>query len=377
MTKELSKLEKNDFRKNAYDMIYLAACAVNGKVPKAERVADMSLDDLLYVCKKHSMTAVCAYALESAGIKNDQFKQEKEKAIRKNILLDAERSRLFSRFEEEGIWYIPLKGAILKDWYPALGMRQMSDNDIYFDMSRRDDSRRIMKELGFTFKGHSELVDEYIKEPVYNFELHCELLIKHIVGDIADAFLDMKERKIKDTDNSFGYHFSNEDFYAYMIAHEYKHYIKGGTGVRSLLDEYIFWRHAGDSVDMELINDRLTSIGLADHEKRERALAIKLFTMNPLSPEDKKELDYYIFSGTYGSFEHDVKNGYNKSYGTASYILRRIFPPMSMYKAYFNWAYRHKWLLPVAWCIRTVRYLTNKREKMKLELNMLFHNNKQ
>ena len=182
-------MEKNDFRKNAYDMIYLAACAVNGKVPKAERVADMSLDDLLYVCKKHSMTAVCAYALESAGIKNDQFKQEKEKAIRKNILLDAERSRLFSRFEEEGIWYIPLKGAILKDWYPALGMRQMSDNDIYFDMSRRDDSRRIMKELGFTFKGHSELVDEYIKKPVYNFELHCELLIKHIeksIGDIAD-----------------------------------------------------------------------------------------------------------------------------------------------------------------------------------------------
>lgn len=29
--------------------------------------------------------------------------------------------------------YLPLKGIIMKDYYPSVGMRQMSDNDILFD----------------------------------------------------------------------------------------------------------------------------------------------------------------------------------------------------------------------------------------------------
>lgn len=352
-------------------MIYLAACAVNGKVPKAERVAAMSLDDLFKVCSAHSMTAVCDYALESAGIKNNSFVQEKEKSIRKNILFDAERFKLFSRFEQEGIWYVPLKGAILKDWYPALGMRQMSDNDIYFDFSKRSDVRRIMEEAGFTLHAEREVVDEYMKEPVYNFELHGELFMEEQVGNIADAFLDMKDRRIKDDNNSFGYHFNDVDFYAFMTAHEYKHFSTGGTGVRSLLDVYIFWRHSGSSVDQSAVFKRLDSVGLAEHEKRERDLALKLFTMKPLSPEEKKELDYYIFSGTYGTFNNAVNNRLNKDdRSTAAYILRRIFPPMDVYKTYYHWAYRHKWLLPAAWCIRTVRYFTQ-GSKMRTELNML------
>lgn len=41
----------------------------------------------------------------------------KNKAVRKNMLLDAERHQLEKEFAEHGIWYMPLKGSILKDWY--------------------------------------------------------------------------------------------------------------------------------------------------------------------------------------------------------------------------------------------------------------------
>lgn len=55
------------------------------------------------------------------------------KAVRKVLLFDAERKKLCAWMDSEHIWYLPLKGIILKDYYPSVGMRQMSDNDILFD----------------------------------------------------------------------------------------------------------------------------------------------------------------------------------------------------------------------------------------------------
>lgn len=242
-------MDKREFRKNAADMIYLTACAINGKKPKQERIEALDLPSLFEVCQKHILTACVAYALESAGVKDNDFTQAKEKAIRKNILLDVEREKILKRLEEEKIWYMPLKGCILKDWYPKLGMRQMSDNDILIDNHRRNDIKKIMDEYGFELKTELEVVDEYIKEPIYNFEMHGELFMEYQVGAMACYYRGIKDRMLKDDNNEYGYHFCNEEFYLFMIAHEYKHFTIGGTGVRSLVDTYIFLRKFGSSLD--------------------------------------------------------------------------------------------------------------------------------
>ena len=61
-----------------------------------------------------------------------------------------EKAALFNRLEQEGIWYMPIKGAVLKDYYPEFGMREMSDYDILYDASRSDDLKRVMEGLGFS-----------------------------------------------------------------------------------------------------------------------------------------------------------------------------------------------------------------------------------
>ena len=80
-------MNKAEFRKNAADMIYLTACAINNKKPRQERIDRLELPKLFEVSRKHFLTACVAYALESAGIKDNDFAQAKEKAVRKNILL--------------------------------------------------------------------------------------------------------------------------------------------------------------------------------------------------------------------------------------------------------------------------------------------------
>ena len=36
-------------------------------------------------------------------------------------------------------------------------------------------------------------------------------------------------------------HFTDEDFYVFIVAHEYKHFADlGGTGIRNLVDRYVY-----------------------------------------------------------------------------------------------------------------------------------------
>ena len=366
-------MEKCEFRKNATDMIYLTACVINGRKPKQERIEALDLPKLFEVCQKHILTACVAYALESAGVKDNDFTQAKEKAIRKNILLDAERARIFKRLEAEKIWYMPLKGSLLHDWYPKLGMRQMADNDILFDISRREDVRNIMYDFGYRLKSELEVVDEYLKDPVYNFEMHGELFMEYQVGAMADYYRGIKSRMLKDNNNEYGYHFSNEDFYLFMMAHEYKHFSGGGTGVRSLVDTYVFLRKFKNSLDWDYLNAELEKIGIADFERNNRELAIRVFSMQPLSLEDKKLLDYYVMSETYGNIDNLVKNGvkYRGKGSKLRYLVYRFFPPISFLEGSVPWVKKSKMLIPAAYIYRFFRGATVNRKKVSSEFKQL------
>lgn len=67
---------------------------------------------------------------------------------------------------------MPLKGSILKDWYPKFGMREMADNDILFDASKRKEVKAIFQGRGYTVKEYDKSNhDAYEKPPIYNFEI--------------------------------------------------------------------------------------------------------------------------------------------------------------------------------------------------------------
>ncbi|SEL28082.1 Uncharacterised nucleotidyltransferase [Ruminococcus sp. YRD2003] len=367
-------MEKSEFRKNAADMIYLTACAINNKKPKQERIDSLDLPKLFEVCQKHILTACVAYALESAGVKDNDFTQAKEKAIRKNILLDAERRTILRKLEAEKIWYMPLKGSLLHDWYPKLGMRQMADNDILVDSDKMAEVRDIFLDKGYICehfgKGNH---DVYFKKPVLNFEMHSGLFNPTHIGNLYPYFKDVKNRLIHDDGCDYGYHFSHEDFFLFMMAHEYKHFSGGGTGVRSLVDTYIFLRKFKDSLDWDYLNAELDKLGIADFERNNRELAIRVFSMQPLSFEDKKLLDYYVMSETYGNIDNLVKNGV-KNRGNGSklrYLLYRFFPPISFLEGSVPWVKKSKLLIPAAYLYRFFRGATVNRKKVGNEFKQL------
>lgn len=365
-------MNRQEYVKAIKDVIYLSYCAVNGKKPSASRTDTMVLDNVYIAAKQHLLTAICAFSLEAAGISDERFTQEKAKAMRKVALMDIEMNTLFATFENEGIWYMPLKGTILKDYYPAFGMRQMSDHDILFDSSRAEDVKRIMEAMGFTTEHFGQgNHDVYFKEPVSNFEMHRSLFREVFDEKMYSYYKDVKQRLVKDDDNGFGYHFTDEDYYVYLTAHEYKHYSVGGTGIRSVLDVYVFFKKFGDTLDMSYIERECEKLGIAEFEKQSRTLALDLFGCKKLTDEDKQMLKYIVYSGTYGTLENSVNNNIKKAGGKFRYVISRIFPPMTLVKEFYPVFYKYKILLPILPFYRFIKNITTRGMSVKTEVKYL------
>ena len=293
------------------DLIYLLYCAVNGITPDTAKVQAMDLERLYRLAKFHTVRGAVCIALKRAGVQDKQFDQAYKKAVRKNIYLDMERSAILSDFEKQGIWYMPLKGSVLKDLYPENGMREMSDNDVLFDADKQEQSREIMLLHGYTAEHYGVgNHDVYMKPPVLNFELHTALFGSAHAEPLYRYYADAKRLLIKDNDNEYGYHFSDEDFYVFMTAHEWKHFNGSGTGIRSLLDCYVYCKVNGDALDWKYITEQCKQLEIADFEQERRQLALKAFssdTLPDLTESEQELLMYYLTSGTYGTFDNAVR----------------------------------------------------------------------
>ena len=372
MARQLICSKDRQMDKTSEVLIYLASCTVNQEEADPQIIASVDLSELYALADAHQLTAVIAFALETAGVRDDRFLQKRSKAVSSEVNFDRERARILKAFEEKQIWYMPLKGVILKSFYPKTGLRQMSDNDILFDPERAGDVREIMASLDYETEIYDEgHRDDYRKLPIFHFEMHRVLFDKNTLpASLYRYYRDVGRLLIKDSGNNYGYHLSDEDFYLYMIAHEYKHFAWGGTGLRSLLDAYVYLKKHSKALDWEYITAETEKLGIAEFEKKNRSLALRVFHAGgpqKLSEKEAELLDYFIESEAYGSTPHAIRN-YSRHVGMFRYVLRRTFLPMEAVKKYYPFFYRHKLLLPILPIYRVIR----QRYNVILEIWLLF-----
>ena len=359
------------------DAVYLAACALHGAVPQGDR----DLDALLEFCKFHKITAMTAMALEPLWAPDDPaakpWRQERDMAIRKNLLLNNERQALLAHMEKLGCWYLPLKGSVLQYAYPKFGMRQMGDNDILFDPAFRESLRDHMTARGYTVTdyGHQNH-DEYAKAPVYNMELHVALFGVEYPA-LAGYYADVKSRLVKDPDNGFGCHFADEDFYIYITAHAYKHFTTGGTGIRHLVDTWVYLgKH---DLDRDYVTGELEKLGAADFERQCRSLSRKLFDTPErpvLTEAETVFLNAFLRSGAYGTADQRVENALDRAGDRTGYVLGRLFLPPELLAVNYPVLNKHPWLYPLCLISRLFRALWKAPGRLLRELTILIKGKK-
>lgn len=370
-------LEIND---SFYTFLYLLMCGVEGKPPSSELLREMNMEDVYQISVYHTLSAMTYMVLEKGqdileGEVFKNWKKEKDKAIRKNILLDRERERIFAFMEEQGIWHMPLKGIILKEMYPAFGMRQMADNDILYDSNFQKPLCIWMKEQGYKViscgRGNH---DVYEKKPVYNYEMHTALYGGEHNPVWMTYYENIKEKLIADKKEKYSFHFTDEDFYIYIITHIYKHFAGGGTGIRSLLDVYIYLQAKEAIMNWDYINEELKKVQVSDFEGKVRHLSQKVFSkeLQKLTKKEEELLKYFLYSGTYGTLENHVQHRLDQfKTDKKGYIIKRLVPDEEFYKNYVPFVYQHKWSRPFFIIFRLVRGLFRKDRRIMKEIKAL------
>ena len=335
-------------------LIYLAACTVNEEKPDPDLIRGIDIENLFQFARFHQMTALIAPALAQAGIRDERFSQELAVTIWKEMVMENQLKQIEAAFDEAGIWHMSLKGAVLKKYYPEPYLRMMSDVDLLVDPDGEEKTDEIMSALGFVKKkdpNHNlEYHGMYVKKPLSCFEIHWKLFgEKTLYRSGYEYYQDIEKRLIKDDGQPLRRHFSDEDFYLYMIAHEYRHYNFGGTGLRSLLDTYVYLKKFMDSMDWKYIREEAGKMDLTSFEEKNRKLAMKVFApdgLKTLTGEQEEMLDYFVSSGTYGIVAH-VSANWLKNWGRKKYLIHRIFLPLRTVKKQYPFFDRHKILLPV------------------------------
>lgn len=389
------KAIKKDSRKCLQDLIYLLACGIHLRIPEKVKVEQMDLEAVYKLSQVHSISALAYMALEQLpqfDWKNEEihlkWKEEKNKAVRKNALLDIARADLCSFLENEGIWYLPLKGCVLKEMYPKAGMRQMSDNDILFDPDYRQKVKDYFVANGYKVESIGGNHDVYQKNPVLNFEMHISLFGKTQNPKWVDYYADVKKKLKQEDLTRCAMRFTDEDFYIYMIVHAKKHFSSAGTGLRLLLDCFIYLENKKDSLNWNYIERELEKLEAAEFEQLIHSLSEQVFgtlslELDGLDDRQEKMLRQLALSGTYGTLKNTVnnemrciqkENGKIQKRTKFRYVFKRLIPEKEYYQNSPRgmYVYQHKVLLLGFLFFRLAKAVIKNNKRVVQEIKCVF-----
>lgn len=369
-------MDKETYIKYLKDYLHLISLYLNKKEEPSFKIDESNFNTFLNLSKKHSLTALFYKVVKDTKV---DIKEEYLKAleqyyfsnVQKHVLFDKERKELFEYCNENNIIHLPLKGILLKHYYPDPYTREFADNDIYFG-GNDELIKKFFVDRGYEVELYRKSNhDVYLKKPCLNFEMHRALFGE--TGDNEKIVKYFKHPNIKLV-NPLGMeaYLPLDDFYVYFTAHSYKHFHIAGCGLRTLVDYYVFLKknEEDELLDFKYINKQLEKMDLVDFSNQISTLSLKVFDEQELIPEEMETLLFIASSGTYGTLENRVNKGV-KEKGKTRYFFSRIFPPYRFYKSAYPWAYKVPILIPIAWLCRLFRILFKNPKRATSELKMI------
>lgn len=326
--------------------------------------------------KEHNISGIICFALKKiGGVPADVMKFYEEVNLRaclKEALLGVEIPALLDSFEKSGVRHLPLKGYVIKNYYPDPVMRSMGDVDILVgaDLPKASD---VIVSLGYKLEGEAFLHDNYCKPPNIHIELHKSLVDEYF--EIMYAYYGEGFEKAR-VENGFDYRyvFSDEDFYIFLLAHIAKHFKISGTGIRSIMDVYVY-RRRFDSLDDEYIDSELAEMGLLKFKNKMEQLAFDWFS-KPFDGVFDAVGEYIATSGVYGKSDNHELNAFilntfsDSSYkkGKFKYIMSMIFPGREYLGARYPAVKKFPVLIPFYWVVRFFSSVFRSRGNIRYRL---------
>ncbi len=313
-------------------------------------------DALFLLSKRHDVAHAVAPALHKCGIKLDgqaaeKFHKEELLSVFRNENIGYSYERLCAAFDKACISYVPLKGSVLRDYYPQQSLRTSCDIDILVKEDSLAAAVAALEECGFSCgeRGYHDI--SLFSPNGVHIELHFSLSENMDKADeiLSDAW--------SHASNAEGcrYTLSDELFVFYIFAHAAYHFLSGGCGLRTLMDIYIMRHKMG--CDYLKSAELLKSADLYKFAAELSELAEVCFSYGFEDEFCDSLLDYIVSGGVYGSEQNRVAVSKSVDGSTAEYILKRLFLPYKLMAIEYPILERCAILLPFCWVARWFRTL--------------------
>lgn len=324
-----------------------------------------SIKELYTLSKKHDLS----HLVFDSAIKNELIDQNSETfhilnnqiiiAITRYKQQSYEFERICSCFQQNNIQFVPLKGLIIRDYYPEPWMRTSCDIDILINEEDLKKATESLLSIGFTSDGVRNYHDVSFFLGNTHLELHFNICESNKQLDtlLKDVW------KYTDLYDRYEYRENNIFFMFHHIAHMAYHFLSGGCGVRPVLDLWILRKkyHYSEELLLDLLNKcKLTSF------YNNVCLLSEIWFGDCQHNETTLKMERRIIEGgAYGSFNNGASAGIAMHKGSKTrYKLSIAFPPYIDMCNIYPYLRKHKIMLPFCYVCRLFTKLFGKRKRI-------------
>ena len=311
----------------------LVRAAINEKYANDKSFSYITVDYLQAIyslSKSHDVVNIVASVLEKYNLLgDDEWSQKYQKQLMTSVYrykrIDYEIKQICSVLESTCVPFLPLKGALIRQFYPEPWMRTSCDIDVLIHSCDDDVAIQALCSAGYNLQPKMTNHDYPLLSPSgVKLELHYTLMNKgdDRVRNMLDAVWQECSPEVA---GGYRYKMSNEMFMFYHVAHMANHFVYGGCGIRPFIDLWLLKEKM--PVDQQKLDEMFERTGLTAFYNASLSLSEVWLGESEHDGMTSNMENFILTGGVYGSVSNSAAVKSAKGQSKLRTILKLVFIP--------------------------------------------------
>ena len=361
-------MDEKEVQKILIEILYAMVNESDNSNAVAQKITSDDLASIYRLAKKHDLAHIVSAFIYRNKIETEEtlkakLQREELISVYRHEQMKYAFDEICSTFDEAQISYVPLKGSVIRAYYPYESMRTSCDIDILIHNEDLDSAITFLKNKGYVCEDKNYHDVSMFSPNKVHLELHFN--IQENMDSLDSVLKDAWEYAV--LTNGSRYDFKKEFFVFHMYAHMAYHFLSGGCGIRSLLDIWIMEKKM--NAPYSCAEELLKKAGIYKFASEMSSVSNKCFTDNNRDSFSNLILEYIYNGGVYGTMENSIAVEKSKKNSSVAYALKRIFLPYKSMTVSYPVLKKAPYLLPFCWVARWIKALSDgKSKKFKSEI---------
>lgn len=320
-----------------------------------------ALEDLYKLADMHDVAHLVGQALDKLNLPDStgltKCRNRMLQAMYRYFRQDYEYQEVCRVLAEAEIPYIPLKGTILRPYYPEAWMRTCCDTDILIHKEDLPTAQKLIQDQLHYVERRVSPHDVSLISPSHELlELHFAIIEDFVLPKAREILEHIWEYAVPVEGAPYQYALPDDLFYYYHMVHMAKHVANGGCSVRFFIDTWILNHRVPH--DRKAREDFLKKGFRFEYALATEQLTEIWFGNKTMDAASGYYATFILRGGNFGNLTNRVALRRTKEGGKFRFLMKRIILPYDLIKYYFPILQKHKWLTPWYQIVRWWNLLT-------------------